>query len=276
MAEAPPPGPPGALAAYLLQHAALKVHQAAFFRPDPDWGMDDRRIDDWQLYAFTSGRGLFEQAGAKHEVASGDVLLCAPKSPYSLHYRGRAAMDHVSVHFTLLFAGEVDLMAWLGPPALLTHPRLRPALALLRSATEDKSPLGRERVRGLLTWLLADWMSRVPLEPGRLGRADRLSVLVAFHRALEARLEDPKPLRRILGMTLPLLEREMKRLTGKRPLQLILEARIERACKLLAAGESVTATAERLGFSDIYYFSKMFKKTAGMSPRNWLETLKRG
>jgi AraC-like DNA-binding protein len=267
------------LAPYLFQHAVLRIHHASYFEPDRSWGMDGRRIDDWQLYAFYSGRGHFSQSGTECDVAEGDVILCAPREPYSLNYKGPAPLRHVSVHFTLLFPGEVDLMAWLRPPARITHESLRPVLPMLSAAAREKGILARERVRGLLTWLLAEMISRSPLSMARGGRTDKLAVLLKFQRAVAARIDEPKALRLILadlGLGMPALEKETRRLTGKRPLQLILEAKIARAGELLSAGMSVTATAERLGFSDVYYFSKMFKKTAGMSPKRWLESLERG
>lgn len=46
--------------------------------------------------------------------------------------------------------------------------------------------------------------------------------------------------------------------------------RIELAQNLLSAGGiSVTEVAERTGFSDIYYFSKVFKQISGKTPTSW-------
>lgn len=46
--------------------------------------------------------------------------------------------------------------------------------------------------------------------------------------------------------------------------------RIDRAKELLITGSlTVTGVAELCGYSDIYYFSKVFKKEVGVSPNNW-------
>lgn len=46
--------------------------------------------------------------------------------------------------------------------------------------------------------------------------------------------------------------------------------RIEYARQLLSVGGlSVTEVAERCGFSDLYYFSKVFKQICGMPPSEW-------
>ena len=50
------------------------------------------------------------------------------------------------------------------------------------------------------------------------------------------------------------------------------ECRINQAKKLLKAKVlSVTEVSRRVGFSDIYYFSKVFKETTGVSPKKYIE-----
>ena len=54
------------------------------------------------------------------------------------------------------------------------------------------------------------------------------------------------------------------------PNRYLITRRIERAKELLAAeGVSVTEVAELCGFSDVYYFSKVFKRETGMAPVQW-------
>ena len=54
---------------------------------------------------------------------------------------------------------------------------------------------------------------------------------------------------------------------GKAPKQYIMMLRMERAVELLnVANCSVTETAERCGFDNVYYFSRAFKKYFGFSP----------
>ncbi len=52
--------------------------------------------------------------------------------------------------------------------------------------------------------------------------------------------------------------------------QYIIQKRIEVAKKLLEQGYNVTFTSVNCGFSDIYYFSKSFKKYTGYSPSEYI------
>jgi AraC-like DNA-binding protein len=46
-----------------------------------------------------------------------------------------------------------------------------------------------------------------------------------------------------------------------------------KACELLKEGNNVSETAYRTGFSDPNYFSKVFRKTYGMSPSDYISSL---
>ncbi len=57
-----------------------------------------------------------------------------------------------------------------------------------------------------------------------------------------------------------------KEITGKSPIDYYIKMRIDKAKSLLQEGASVSEAASQLGFNDIYYFSKCFKKYTGINP----------
>lgn len=68
--------------------------------------------------------------------------------------------------------------------------------------------------------------------------------------------------------------RVFKESTGKSPIDYINRLKIDHACLLISQGQSVTETAMQSGFSDMCYFSKVFKKHRGVSPSAWAKGLK--
>ena len=50
---------------------------------------------------------------------------------------------------------------------------------------------------------------------------------------------------------------------------------MERAMHFLEAGLSVSAAAAEVGYGDPYYFSRMFKRTLGLSPRDHMNRIRR-
>ena len=62
----------------------------------------------------------------------------------------------------------------------------------------------------------------------------------------------------------------MKRETGKSAVRYVTVVKMERARKLLVDSDlRIGEIAEKLGFEDIDYFSKVFRKTTGISPREY-------
>ena len=67
--------------------------------------------------------------------------------------------------------------------------------------------------------------------------------------------------------------RLFKEYSGKSPIQFLQHHRIERAKQLLLSEEeySIGEIAQMLDFSDIYHFSKTFKKLCGISPMQFMQ-----
>ncbi|KPU26683.1 hypothetical protein TR13x_08885 [Caloranaerobacter sp. TR13] len=66
-----------------------------------------------------------------------------------------------------------------------------------------------------------------------------------------------------------------KKEMGKNFIDFLTELRIEEAKKKLDTGMSIKAVARYIGYSDPNYFSRVFKKVTGMSPKNYKKNLKR-
>jgi AraC-like DNA-binding protein len=60
-----------------------------------------------------------------------------------------------------------------------------------------------------------------------------------------------------------------KKVTGKSTIEYLINIRINKSKSLLRDGFSVSETSKLVGFNDIYYFSKAFKKHEGISPSQY-------
>lgn len=69
------------------------------------------------------------------------------------------------------------------------------------------------------------------------------------------------------------LNRIFRQATGKTIFQYLTEVRISHAKELLGTTAlKISQISERVGFSDESYFSKVFKKTTGMTPMNYMKS----
>jgi AraC-like DNA-binding protein len=79
---------------------------------------------------------------------------------------------------------------------------------------------------------------------------------------------------RQLHITVPTLRRQFKQQTGITPVTYRRQQQIIKARLLLRSGnQSVSEVARRLGFCSIHYFSGVFRKLTGMSPRAYTRSL---
>lgn len=60
-----------------------------------------------------------------------------------------------------------------------------------------------------------------------------------------------------------------KKITNYSVIDYLIKLRLSKAKLLLEDGKSISEVAEAVGFSDIYYFSKTFKKHVGLSPSSY-------
>ena len=68
------------------------------------------------------------------------------------------------------------------------------------------------------------------------------------------------------GMSVPALEKTVKKYTGHGAMKYYNELKMRKATELLKDGKSVKEVALSLGFSDQNYFSLRYKKWAGVPP----------
>ncbi|WP_026888635.1 helix-turn-helix domain-containing protein [Clostridium beijerinckii] len=65
------------------------------------------------------------------------------------------------------------------------------------------------------------------------------------------------------------LENIFKNVTGKSPISYLIDIRIRKSKDLLKDGHTVSEVSSLVGFNDIFYFSKCFKKYVGVSPSQY-------
>lgn len=67
--------------------------------------------------------------------------------------------------------------------------------------------------------------------------------------------------------------KKFKELTDTSPIQHFINMKIQQACiRLNNSADPIKNIAEELGYGDPYYFSRLFKKTVGMSPKQYRDS----
>lgn len=105
-------------------------------------------------------------------------------------------------------------------------------------------------------------------------RDDDLS-LEPLHRFMQEHLRERLTLDQLAeaaGLSRYHFVRRYRDRTGQTPMQAFLHMKVSRACYLLEMSDlPVAEVAQRFGYEDPYYFSRLFKKTVGISPTRYRE-----
>jgi AraC-like DNA-binding protein len=270
------------------QRAGVPIYE---YRTDPDtppvsvvWsGPEDfvergRHIHDFPALWYIPAAGLV------HVAAAGQVL-----NPERLENREAG----VAVFFDAAALGEDGRSPW---PAWRAHPLLFPFLhghaggVLRLEIPAARRPAWDNAIRSIETELTAGeegyrqaalaHLTLLLIELARLARdvvADlRRSgepLLAEVFAVIDERHGEPLSLRDVageLGMTPGHLTTVVRRRTGRTVQEWIIERRMTEARKLLAETHlPVAEVARRVGVSDPGYFSRLFGRAHGASPRKW-------
>jgi AraC-like DNA-binding protein len=184
------------------------------------------------------------------------------------------------VHFHALIWGSLDLLSMLG------FPRVVP-----RTTQTDwegfSRRLARERALGLAGWqramsnaiydvlllvIRSHGASFVP--PGGAMIAKALPRLLPVFSLIDERIADCqlsiRDCARAIEVSEVYLRGLFRSLTGVPPLEFLQRRRIERACDILrSSDESIKSIAWSVGFTDVPYFYRVFKKWMRTTPASY-------
>ena len=230
---------------------------------------------DYQLIYIASGKMHLVLHGKKQTVPKGNMILFRPGEPqnYSIHAEDRS--ETFWVHFTgnqvesiladydipqgknIFFTGISHNYKWL-------FLQMIQELQLKRTHFKDTMPLHLK--------LLLLYISRTD-ENGQLITAELLdeveNAMHYFNNNFHSQIviEDYAKQH---NMTPCWFIQNFKKITGTTPMQYIVSLRINNATNLLDDTEySIEKIANSVGYDNALYFSRLFRKHVGMSPREY-------
>ncbi len=227
------------------------------------------------LILCTAGRGWAQwDRNERHEIRAGELLWFPA---HRAHAYGAAETSPWTIVWVHLQGTELEgWREWLG----LSVPG--GVLALSREGSREMTAQIEEAYRQLesgyaLTQLISASVAvRTALIGAGRPRAgaaspttvERAASTVEWMREHLDRAVRLPELAALAGMSVPHYAALFRQSTGYAPVNYHLRLRIQRACQLLDATLlPISEVAEETGFSDPYYFSRMFRGIMGRSPR---------
>ncbi|MDO8539897.1 MAG: helix-turn-helix transcriptional regulator [Opitutaceae bacterium] len=242
-----------------------------------------RTLQDYDLWFVWTGRGTMQLETQKIPLYAGSCIWMHPGRRYITTHDPEHPLGVNFFHF--------DVFDERGSPA---GPRFTPPLERMRVlhlAFADclmqrilalrSEPGGRETgdalFAALLTELVRDASRQAKLPAGiRQEHVTLVHEVMSEIRAAPATVVSVAQLARRHGYSVSHFSRVFEAVAGARPQHFIINARLDHARELLSmTSKSVGEIAAAAGFSDIYYFSRLFKQRTGISPSAFRQNLAR-
>ncbi|WP_455919116.1 helix-turn-helix domain-containing protein [Ensifer canadensis] len=264
---------PAAALTLNLTRAAIRMEHSQTWRIDKSNPVDD-------LVICLEGRGHYLIDGEPRVMERGDAMLISGGQHFIGWNEGRETYIGVAQHFTLDIYGRHNLIEQmqLRPKLQLSRwPFLEPIARHYRqSAPPSSVSLGQHHLfMVLLIAFIEDaflgWRDHATYQPEGADAID-LAVMKAATMISANPLETDIAVRAVdaAPYNYDYFLREFQKRVGRTPRKYQELKRMERAMHFLEGGLSVAAAAAEVGYADPYYFSRMFKRTLGLSPRDHL------
>jgi AraC-like DNA-binding protein/quercetin dioxygenase-like cupin family protein len=272
----------------LWSEASASVLSAGYFACAPDWQLLERTRAHYQLWLITDGWARLTVGSRRFDLSPGAVLLIPPNVPHrGIH--DPAQPLHCFVlhgHIRVLGATVPDALAALPPvaypPPEVWQQLLAHAAVICRELVERRpgyALLANSHLGQLVGLLWREAAAQGVLDPARAqpGGADArllgVLVFIAAHYHERLTLGD---LARAAGFSRAHFSTTFRRATGLAPFEFLRRYRLQRAKELLDDERlSIGAIAAAVGMPDPFYFSRVFKRTEGLSPRQYRQAKRR-
>jgi AraC-like DNA-binding protein len=241
-------------------------------------------ITDFDLWYIVAGRGAAKIDGRWIDFAAGDLLTLKPGQRYQEERGDRG--DPFTLYFVHVLPfgrrpGAMDRRLagrWPLRMSLVAEGRL-PALFADLFETYTTSPEGSAlalkaamlRILEIVFAALRHRGGDAPLPPAH-ERFVRAREFIREHHAQPLLLDE---IAEHADLSASYLLALFRRYAGTTPISYQADLRVRSAKLLLARGLTVTEVARRTGFQSLHYFSRVFRKRAGLAPSQFAELCRR-
>ncbi|THF82240.1 helix-turn-helix transcriptional regulator [Cohnella fermenti] len=246
-----------------------------------------RTLSHHELIYIAEAKGTFTIGGKTHKLRSGMLLYIRPGAPHAIETVPGTAGRFYSVHFSF---GRVDI----GEDGWGIREEVQP-LPLQAAQTLADSYQVEDSFRRLAeTWLAKlpgyEFLSAALLQQLlvaialKLKKADRR--FAASHkieriiRYMQDHLQDKLTLGQLAEQAQwspTYLSRTFRDITGCTVIEYINKLKMDKAKEMmLMGGKKVKEVAKALGYADEFYFSRVFKRSEGMSPSEYYSKIVHG
>ena len=228
-----------------------------------------------ELWLVRQGHGWMKTREQTFSLLPGFCALMRPGGIYDAGQDDGTPLGITFIHFTVLIqrggksipCSTTELSAWPEFYQLGDIDYLDAVTRRIVHLANQKSPVANDLLKGVLS----DLLQRPPLLDGPPSvhylHESSISAMIAEIQSGTSDLPDVATMARRTGLSQAHFSRVFHKIAGHSPRDFLLQTRLTRARHLLTGTElSINEIAGRLGYSDIFFFSRQFKEKVGLPP----------
>jgi AraC-like DNA-binding protein len=247
----------------------------------PNWFLDDV-MNDHNIMLVYDGSAEFSCNGHIVQASKGDLIYYKTGDARKAHTHAKSLLKCFAINFAYTCPVYVDNKWSNNAPPLpfqfhqrLTDDYLFGKLISLFTQLIKTMLSPMERAKSTTRTLLTEILTLLfqSLDENMYSYSNERKAQAAIDYMLEHFSENItlNQLASHVRLSESYLGKIFKAVTGKPPIDYLIDIRINQAKMLLHEGVSVTETSRRVGFNDIYYFSRAFKNMEGICPSAYVE-----
>ncbi|WP_223836314.1 AraC family transcriptional regulator [Paenibacillus oceani] len=256
-----------------LNHKSLTILDVGHLPGRTFFRHNARFVDKWAVVFIAGGSGTYRvNDGEKQPVAKNSLFLFYPDAVFHFGPEPGGCWDEY--YFTIQGPRIREwLDTWLLEPGTVKtvefddalHSKIERIFMLMESGI----PINADRAALLLEALLFEFMVNAPTSPG----ADKNEEIIKLMDDIAASLYrpfNPRELCEKHHISFSTLKRNVRKYSGYPLNEYVHRLKMAEAKNMLLNTErTIKEIADMLGYGDMFYFSRLFKKYVGVSPANF-------
>ncbi len=235
--------------------------------------------DTFSVGIILSGEGRYTQSGTTHSIGRGHVILVPPDEVHACNPLKKSPWAYLMFHLSreLLLEVASDLVGeyprnLVFPARVLFDSDIRRLMIHLFNVVKKRATLPEKEsaMCRALSELLIRHGKLAPARPPQSNEARTVGMIKEYLAHHLERNVSMHELAQVAGINVYHLLHVFRRQAGISPHAYQVQIRIKEARKLLQKGYSIVDAALETGFCDQSHFTKKFKPSVGLTPRNYI------
>jgi AraC-like DNA-binding protein len=256
-----------------LDSTQIMMQMAHYTRVGPNWQETHTMPDVNRLYFIREGSGWIHIRGKDYHPKPGQLYLLPAGMKLSYAPDEKDPLSKYWCHFSAT-VGDINLFQMLEQPHWIQvqdEARLERQFQQLIELNRSNAVTAPLRIKSILLEIISEYIEQSS-EQVHLAAATSTSKINSVLSYIESHLSEQMTvdeLAKLVHFHPNYFMHYFKSMMGLSPIVYINKKRLDKARRLLTTTEqSVSAIADEIGM-ELYYFSRIFKKQASMSPTEY-------